>query len=196
MVAAGQQQMPWLDTMEGHGHARLGGDPQHLSRIAMHARGYVDRNHRQPGSPHAFDDRFGGAFERPGEASPKKSVHHQPGTRQHAGLKRSDVAAPGVRGSGSITRQVIPLAQQCYSDRPACPRQPTSDDEAVAAVVAGPAQHAHRRRGEAGQDGFGHGGACILHQLDARDAGRDRGRIRARHLRYLEDLAAEQHGRT
>ena len=54
--------------------------------------------------------------------------------------------------------------------------------EAVAAIVAGAAQHDDRLARMVRRDGIGHRPSRGLHEVDARHAGRDRGGVGSGHL--------------
>ena len=82
-----------------------------------------------------------------------------------------------------IARQTLARAQEAKPHRPAGGSEMARRDEAVAAIVAGAAQHRDRAHPPAPHHRGGDGLPRRLHQGDARHAPGDRGAVRRGHFR-------------
>ena len=121
--------------------------------------------------------------------APNSAVDHQPGAGDQRRVEGQRLALPRRGRHGGVAAQPLARAEQGDPHRPAAPGEMARGDEAVAAVVAGAAQHERRAGREACADRPGDRRARVLHELDARHARGDRGGIGGAHLGDGEQAA-------
>ena len=161
---------------------------ENFTAVAEHAAWNVDRNARQSGTIDRADH---GAHFRPERA-------REPGAEQRVDDQRRAVERGGAEGNHHavavapaprVHRGVAAHLARKLTDahRPAEIAQMPGDDIAVAAVVAGTAQHGHRLRRKARGNRRRRHTAGGLHQGEAANAGFDRQPIRRGHLGDAQD---------
>ena len=168
MVAARQQQMAGLGAVKSHGeHGRSRG-PEDRAAVAIDAGGNVDRHHRHAGASHRLNRLSCDAVQGAREPGAEQPIDHEPGAFDQLGIEGQHVVGPGIRRQGRVAAQALPRAEQGNPDRPAALLEKPGGHEAVAAVVAGSAEHERRPWREAGRDRSGDRRAGVFHELDAR----------------------------
>ena len=158
--------------------------PVELVRVGRHAGRQIDRHHRHAEAVDVGDD----GFEQPGERSMKPGADDGIDDQVALGdlaevqlpfLRVGDLdhgqadAAEDLEVRARVTANVAHAAEQEDGRLDAALRQRARDDEAVAAVVAAPAQHADAARGQVVEGRFHRRDrlpAGVLHQHDRRQA--------------------------
>ncbi len=174
--------MTRLGAEEGDGESSVERNAAHPARIAVDAGRHVDRDDRHPAFIDAFDCLRGRTFHVAGEPCAEDRIDDERSTAAGIARQRMNRARPAIRREFCVALQCIAMPEQEERDRPALLREKTRDDEAVAAIVARPAQHGHRSLREALDDCLSHRAARILHKGNARRAALDGKRIGAAHL--------------
>jgi hypothetical protein len=175
------QQVTRLLAKEGHGQ-RGGHGAQASAAIAQQAARHIDRDKRQTQRRSSGEGFGSGAVQGSAKAGAKQRVDHQLGTREHGWSQRFNRAGPSRRMVGRITAQPAQRQQRRHPHRPAGLLQGARGHEAVAAVVAGAAEHHHSAPRPALLDGSRHGSACLFHQGNAGHAGLPTQAVGLRHL--------------
>ncbi len=182
-----QQIVPGLRPEEGDRRRRARGPAaRRLGEIgpavADDAAGHVDGDQRHRRRVRRRQDGGRRAFRRTVEPRAEQRVHDDVGALDQGRIERLDRPGPPSRRRRGVPLQPIGASEEPQTHMPAAFGQQAGRDESVAAVVPGAAED----RGRAGFDpranGIGHGRAGGLHQVDARDAGRDRRRVGIVHL--------------
>ena len=148
----------------------------------MQAARHVDGHRRERLAIDAIDELAGDAVDGPRQARTEQRVDHQRTAVEKIERQRRHLAGPSAGRPGCIALQRATLAEQAQPYRPALRLEMPRRHEAVAAIVAGAAQHDDRSARMVRRDGIGHRPARGLHQVDARHAGRDRGGVGSGHL--------------
>ncbi|CCC97845.1 protein of unknown function [Azospirillum baldaniorum] len=188
---AGQQQMAGLAAEEGDGQRRLRGHPHHLAAVAVQAAGHV---HGNDGAPrHRLDDVLGHAVERAGQPGPEQRVDDQRVAFQQPGVGGLHRPGPAPGRHRRVSAQRGARPQQGQPHRPARFKKKTRDDEAVATIVARPAQDDGRVRRPALADRAHHRGPRRLHQHRPRHTARHGQRVGAVHLRHGKQFVHRLH---
>ncbi len=178
-----QQQMAGLLAEEGHGHRRRRRCAAHRAAGAVEPARHVDGDDRQSACRHRLDRRARGPLDSARQARAEDGIDDQPGAAQQLGAERQHRIGPQRRVIRGIAPESGGVAEQAQPHRPAGFGQVACRDEAVAAIIAGAAQHRDRARRPALEHRLGDGAAGGLHQLHPGDAAGDRRAVRQRHLR-------------
>ena len=190
--------MPGLEAKEGDGNIGFHRDAAHKAAVAIDATGHINGHDRAPGvAPPAvepLDNGAGAPVDIAREARAEQRVDGEIGAVQIHKSCRADTARPGVGGEARVAGQFLALAEQADGDFVSHGAQQAGSDEAVAAVITGPAENndtpARRQRLP---HRIGHGCARVLHQLDAGNAARNRQPVGLRHLRIFEKFDRFHH---
>ncbi len=162
-----------------------------LSGVAHHAAWHVHRNKRQFRSRdrvQRLNDRLG---QRAAETGTKQGVDDQRGAVDRGGSHRVDAPAPAQCMQPCVAAQVLELAEQGNSDRPAGRCQLDAHHETVAAVIARAAQHGDGSRRPPAENFADHGFPGILHQCRAGRSGCNGRTIGRVHLRDAEERSLQ-----
>ena len=178
--------VPELGAEERHREGCREGHAHHLAAVAVDAARHVDRDDGQAFGVDASDQPRCGALDRPVETRPEQRIDDQRPTRQRCRGEVAHRALPEARRPGGIALEGIGRAHQRDTHRPAGGLQQSRHHEAVAAVVAGAADHDHGLRPIVIGDGCDHGPSCRFHQLRAVGTGGDRGSVGLRHFRTAQ----------
>ena len=167
--SSGQKHMRRLLAKEGDG--QIGFDAIAFERtreIAMQAARHIDRGDRDVRTVQRFDDRFRSAFQRPREAGAEHRIDDEIRVFENAGRDGEHRPVPAPRHFGRIAFERIRRSQKRQTHVPAALFQVSRDDETVAAIVAGPAEHGRHARRPVLLDRVGGRAARIFHQRERR----------------------------
>ena len=187
-VATRHQKMTRLLAEERHRPPSLNDRPIALPRRAVEPARNIDGDHRDSAGVHRFNEFGRFAIERTRKSGAEERVDHDIHALQRIGRCRANGQRPAARHLGGVALQCGAISEKEDADVEAAIAQMTGRDEAVAAVVAGAAEHddAGARAGEISgefQRRFGDVAARVFHQIEARDASRCGQTIRLGHLR-------------
>lgn len=121
---------------DGRGGRRR--DPAHLSSDAIETAGYVHRAHRQARGAQGLEGPPSRALDWPRQAGAEDRVDDQGRAVETVWGEHLDRAGPEGCMVGGVAGELVGVAKQRHSDRPACGREVARGDETVAAVGAGP----------------------------------------------------------
>ena len=126
--------------------------------------------------------------------APNRASMIEVGVGKRGRVERLDGLAPALRHCGSVALQRFAAAEQSEAHPVSLLAQEPRRHEAVAAVVAGPADDRDRGpRPRCERDcGVGHGAAGVLHQHEARHAVRRSKGVGTAHLGRCEQFVAGQ----
>ena len=180
-VASRQQQVARLpaETRDGQ-YRRHGADV--LTGIADDTARDVDGDDGQLAGGDRRQRLEGGACQWPVEAGAEQRIDDEFRTVHRCRRKWLDVLAPAFGMFMGRARKHIESAQQRERDVPARIHEDAGRRKAVAAVVAGSAQHHDPAPLPAPQDGVGDPAPCVLHQLRYRRAREYRQAVGLGHL--------------
>ena len=187
---AGQEQMPGLAPEKGDGQRRARRDAADLAGAAVDAARHIHRDNWQPLLLERRDDFSGDALDRAGEPGAEDRVDDDAVAVERRGGGRLDRSWPARGRHGRVALQRLARPEQRQAHRPAALGQDARRDKAVAAIVAGAAQHRERPLRPAPRHRVGNGAAGILHQFDARGAAGDCQPVGLAHLGRGQQRAA------
>ena len=148
-----------LGAKERHRALRARRPAHHLAAVAVKAARHVDGDRREPFVVDPVDQLAGDTVDGTGKARAEQGVDHQRTAVEKIEGERLDRSFPALRGRCRIALQGAARPEQADPDRPARRREMAGRHEAVAAIVAGTAQHDDRPRPVTSHDGLGHGPA-------------------------------------
>ena len=194
------QQVARLGEGKGDGLRRLHRAAQHPSGVGLHAAGDVHRHHRHGTGIHHLHGGIGVTPQLGVETDTEEGVHHQvaaqtPGGKVRRGRKVLQPAAHCLQMGlhlPAVGGHLVPAAYQETADLHAGLQQLPCGGHAVAAVVAGAAEHGHPPlllTRQPRQAALCHCGGGPVHQLERRDAPLlDGGPVQSAHLLRCRDL--------
>ena len=197
-AAPGKQEVARLAAEEGDGelgpcrHATViaAVAPQDMAAVAVNSARHIHGDHRQMTPLQLFHGPRRCPLQGPRQPRPEQSVHHQfPALWRvfkegFAKAAHHSLPAPGI--CGGIALEFLFLPQQDQPHGPALGLEQARRHESVAAIIARPAQDQYRYFAPALDDFTDNGGACRLHQFQARYPGFDSQRIGPVHLVHRE----------
>ncbi len=169
-AAARIKEMARLAAEEGHGQTGTGRRPHHRARVAMNTARHIDGQTRRACFVDRVDHLPGDALNRPGKPGAEQSIDDNVRRIQQADPQRMHRLAELARPSFGIGRRVTGKPTRFTEQREGHVAsglmQQSRDNEAVAAIVAGPAQDEHAPVGPARLERLGDRCARTLHQVE------------------------------
>ncbi len=142
----------------------------HATGIAMEPSRHIDREHRDIERIELDRDGFRFFFELTGKARTEHRIDHKFGIPEYTRFDRFKTSIPELGHRGDIALEVGAAAEHGHTHIPARLLQITRGNQAIATIVAWPAEHQCLSRAPAPDSFIGHGAAGILHQCEKRHA--------------------------
>ena len=182
MCPAGIEKMPGF--LPAEGHRQIGRHRRSANRATrtVDPGRDVDRHDRNARRVHGGDELRVQSFDVPREAGADKGIDNERRSVEHWRSPRLYGTGPLIRHPACVAREKSPVGSEADADRPARGLKEPRDHEAVAAVVAGPAQNGCRAWRPALRDLLRDGTSGILHEDMARYPAIDRQAIDRSHL--------------
>ena len=189
MQPPGQEEMARLAPEERHRRQRLDAGAHDIAGGAVDAARNVDGDDRRAGRFERRDHLRRRAVDRPRQTGTEKGVDRNISAFQNAGLEGCDRTIPAPGHFEGIAFQPVDGSEQSEPDPITSLAQMARGDEAVTAIIAGPAQDRDSPGVREAADHFVRDGAAgVLHQHRSRNAALDGQPIRAAHLGRGEKL--------
>jgi len=175
------QQMAGLAAKEGDRRRGRRGGAEDRAGVAMHAARDVDGEAGQPPVGDDVDQPPGHPVQGAGEPGAEQRIDHHGIAIEDRRIERSDIA-PALRRAAGVALESLHGHEAAEPHRPPGLAQQAGRDEAVAAVIAGPAQHGDRSVRPAPPDGRRDRRTRAFHELDPGPAARNGQAVGAPHL--------------
>jgi hypothetical protein len=183
---SGLEQMAGLQPEEGYGRRGLDRDAANLAGLAVEPRGNIDGDHRAPIASEGvdpFDKRPRLALDVAGEPGAEESVDHATRAVEGEIGRGPDLPVEARGGDRGVAAERLAPPEEAEFDRKAPLRQESRRDEAIAAVIAGTAEHDDASAGPPqARRLVRHSKPRPLHQYDAGDARGDSKPVGLGHL--------------